>query len=536
MNLLQLGAKSRKTGLEARTNVTKDKYDMEDVDEFFEDTTLPEIKFLEYHGKIRGDHSILDKEKTSLVVNSKSLRKTLGTGRMRRKHGSSNENNTNKLDSSMDAQNKLTSPQSPQTNEINLESHQFNDFEDYPDLADEDSRHTIHSEDPSSKLSEQEIDEHEGHPDDLRDDLVNRNEFTPTPPLSLIKKKQVHNNSPTSPLPSRTSVARPGPFTKAMALGQTKQSKAHRQGSPPREDSAESLENALGAISSDNEDTLESDFSNNHFSPPSSNKSTQIDYTQPSPLPSPPPDGLRRSKRTKIAPLAFWRNERIVYSRAMQTSSADPESTLVSDIRKVPLQEIAEVVHIPEPPKVVSKSRRAKKLRFKMTASKKMLNDKQNPYDYESDPEIEGSEWFKEKSLETEVHVGDENWEKCVIAWAPDGGEFREAEIGGEAESENYRLAPLFGSNSTSMSAGMIDLPQDGFKSSRNASSSLYIFHVVRGLIEVNLNTDKFVVTRGCSFRIPQNNIYGLTNMGQGTARLLFVLHCPQLTDDSGSH
>lgn len=533
MNLLQLGAKSRKTGLEARMNVTKDKYDMEDVDEFFEDTTVPEIKYLKYHGRLEGDHSTLDIEKSSSVVISKSLRKTLGTGRIRRKHGSSNEDTAIELDSPTDAQNTLTNLRNSQTDVVNIDAYHLNDFEDYPDLADEDSRHSIHSENPSSELPQQEVNQHEGHLGDLRDDL-NEKEVSPTLTSSLTEKKQVHNNSPTSPLPSRTSVARPGPFTKAMALGQAKQIKAHLQGSPARGNSADIFEKAFGANSTDNEDTFESDFSDNHFSPSSKN-STQIDYTQPSPLPSPPPDGLRRSKRTKIAPLAFWRNERIVYSRAMQTSTADPDSTLVSDIRKVPLQEIAEVVHIPEPPKVVSKSRRGKKLRSKMTVSKKLLSERQNPYDYESDPEIEGSEWFKEKSLETKVHVEDETWEKCVVAWAPDGGEFQEAEIRGEAESENYRLAPLFGAKSSSMSAGMIDLPQDGFKSLRNTASSLYIFHVVRGLIEVNLNSDKFVVTRGCSFKIPQNNIYGLTNMGQGTARLLFVLHCPQLAA-SGSH
>ncbi|OBA22204.1 hypothetical protein METBIDRAFT_39157 [Metschnikowia bicuspidata var. bicuspidata NRRL YB-4993] len=242
-------------------------------------------------------------------------------------------------------------------------------------------------------------------------------------------------------------------------------------------------------------------------------------------LPSPPPEGLRRSKRTKIAPLAYWRNERIVYTRAREGIS-ESDNTLMRDIKKVPLQEIVEVIHVPETSRNENKGKTNKrsKARVRLTTQEKKLHANTS-FDYESDPEIDGTEWFKQKSLASEIFENDETMTNKIIAWAPDGGNFElppdrdEGLLG----AENFKVASLFDTDLNMLAAGLLDFPTEGFKSLRNTGESLFIFHVARGLIEVTLNSKRFVVTRGCSFEIPRYNIYSFKNLGHGSARLFFV-------------
>lgn len=241
-----------------------------------------------------------------------------------------------------------------------------------------------------------------------------------------------------------------------------------------------------------------------------------------SPLPSPPPDGLRRSRRTRIAPLAFWRNERIVYTRAYENGQ-DPNSTLVQDIQKVPLQEIKEVVHYPEvsqaspPPKKRGRPKKAK--------------SKADEYDYESDPEIQGSEWFETGNKVLEVNSSNDTKTEKVVAYTANGTELIAPK--GRDGLDNFEVGLLFDDNKDFSAAGILAFPVEGVKMLRNSGDIVYNFHVVKGLIEVTLNEEKFVVTRGCSFQIPNRNTYGFKNLGNIPARLYFVqTRVPQDEDE----
>lgn len=246
-----------------------------------------------------------------------------------------------------------------------------------------------------------------------------------------------------------------------------------------------------------------------------------------SPLPSPPPEGLRRSKRTKIAPLAFWRNERIIYSRANESRGLDPDSTLVSDIRKVPLQEIKEVVHIPEPLRV--------KLGKKRGRPSKATEKKRLQQESSAIPKIQGSEWLLESLLESRVFINENDMEERVVAWAPNGGDYVRPPANNEdgVDADNFEVAPLFEIDHDRMAAGVIRIPRDGHKSLRTAGQSLFIFHISTGIVEVTLNSESFIVTTGCSFEVPKLNIYSLKNIGNEVAKLFFVQF--QLGETGGS-
>eukprot|EP00842_Homolaphlyctis_polyrhiza_P001547 jgi/Hompol1/2393/HPOL_005979-RA len=45
-------------------------------------------------------------------------------------------------------------------------------------------------------------------------------------------------------------------------------------------------------------------------------------------------DGVRRSRRTKVAPLAYWKNERVVYGR--RVSGVNPVPTSIKDVIRAP--------------------------------------------------------------------------------------------------------------------------------------------------------------------------------------------------------
>lgn len=524
MDLLKLGAQARKTGLKPRSNVAKDKYDMEDVDEFFEETTWSDSKQSE-------DPIARESLKPTILKNgeytheiSTTIRKNLGVGRIR--------DNRSELKILLVKTHSETKDLSNSGLNENLDS--GSEYPDYAEMNEFGGFDEIES--PQVKENE-ESSEQAGGFDLTQDpqqsgeehkDLGNDMTLSPIPLLSL-KGSGLLQSPLSSPLPqperSLSNAISAGSFTKSMVLRKTK--KRPRIIESDHEDSArETAEDQIAYLSSDAAGAFDSDFMQSLYSQTSSYKPSQANTIRPSPLPSPPPEGLRRSKRTKIAPLAYWRNERIVYSRALEAGNADPDSTLVSDIRKIPLQEISEVVHIPEAQKKKSTARRGRPPKNATTTGRgRKSNLKLGIYDYESDPEIEGSEWFKDKSLEAEVFQSEDSRIKRVVAWSPEGGNFLSPPAGknGQLGMDNFKVAPLFDSESEMIAAGLLEFPVDGFKSLRTTGESLFIFHVANGLIEVTLNSEKFVVTRGCSFEIPKLNIYSFKNIGQGSARLFFV-------------
>ncbi|EGW30620.1 uncharacterized protein SPAPADRAFT_143424 [Spathaspora passalidarum NRRL Y-27907] len=226
--------------------------------------------------------------------------------------------------------------------------------------------------------------------------------------------------------------------------------------------------------------------------------------TKPSPLPSPPPDGLRRSKRTRIAPLAFWRNERIIYTRA---GNVDGDTTLVQDIRKIPLQEIKEVVHMPEVAPVEQRKKPKPKSKSPKTRS---------PKEYSVDADVPGAEWFDDKYLTMSVNDENGNPKEENIAYTIDGGEVQDTD-------ENIKVTKLFDVDRDFCSTGVIEIPPEGLKSTKLTGSSLFIFHVISGLNQVTINKTTFLANSGCSFQIPYNNSYSITNIGETDSKLLFM-------------
>lgn len=527
MDLLRLGIQSRKTGLKAKENLGKDQYDMEDIDEFFDETIIPEPSTnLGRLGQL-----------SPAINRSLNPSKTLGVRRKRPEiehrpaPTSSRVQAVTQLKPHASPSKTSTSPlvRVPMPEESGGLQHEWDqqpdlNIYDYPDDA-ENEMVDEEGEELSSAVVE--------NPSTPNARTQNRpssptkrtpsNVSTPKKDSFLQTSPKAGNSKPkTSTTPSKITKIP----SKAAKVTKNLITKRARSKVPKLSDSEseEDISMTQQTEAYSDEDVFDADFTETQMSEQtqagSGYEDTQHEYvTNPTPLPSPPPEGLRRSKRTKIAPLAYWRNERIVYTRANE-SHGDPDSTLINDIKKIPLQEIHQVVHVPE-----AEKRERASVKKHAKHSKKTKDSKQDEYDYTSDPEIDGSEWFKDRKLDAEVFENADSKITKTIAWAPNGGDFKlpPPSKNGQAVSEQFQVAPLFDTGLDLIAAGLLEFPFEGFKSLRTTGESLFLFHVAKGLIEVTLNNDTFVVTRGCSFEIPRFNIYSFKNIGYGSARLFFV-------------
>lgn len=497
MDLLNLGSQSRKTGIKPKKNLQKDRYNMEDIDEFFED------------------------DDESGTESRRKLSSGSGGGRRRHYDDDDDDNDDVNDDDYSDQRSRPRGLESGSYRDSAKEGETFNNFARKINFTDAETdrfdlspisiskkqkksplrsplpynKKVKDSQDSSSKdTSNESIDDMDQQTNFNYDDGFYGDMDPDIPPIEESSTQLASPDDKPKAPPSRkrsSSNKKASSLTKNMALGKssTPKTKSYaRSESPPQEISM-----------------------------------------KPTPLPSPPPDGLRRSKRVRTSPLAFWRNERIVYSRANENDD-DPDSTLVNDIRNIPLQEIKEIIHVPEPNRNKDpNSKRRSRLRTrtpKLKKSSPSSTKREETYDYESDPEVLGSEWFKDKKLNLDVYESQESEELIsrTIAYAPDFDDFEpNKQDSNDSEiSDSFKIARIF-EDSDKVAGALIEFPHEGFKTSKSSGSCVYMFHVVKGLVEVSISNHTFAATRGCSFQVPSGNTYGMTNVGNGPARLFFV-------------
>ncbi|WPK24062.1 hypothetical protein PUMCH_001318 [Australozyma saopauloensis] len=243
-------------------------------------------------------------------------------------------------------------------------------------------------------------------------------------------------------------------------------------------------------------------------------------------LPSPPPEGLRRSNRKRIKPLAYWRNERVIYARTNE-GDVDPDSTLVMDVNNIPLREIQEVITFPE--QIKSKRPKKKKhpgLKDSLEVSRKNVTNLDDLF-VEPDSKQDGTKWYEQKVLRVSVFDSEESLVEKLVACSPQGIEFKEEN---SSKDGFYKFGTIFHEAGEVMAAAYLDLPVDGVKNLHSSQNSLFYFNVIVGEVEVQLNEDKFTVLAGTTFKVPHNNTYAIKNTTDMPARL-FVVQCNAAED-----
>lgn len=90
-------------------------------------------------------------------------------------------------------------------------------------------------------------------------------------------------------------------------------------------------------------------------------------------------------------------------------------------------------------------------------------------------------------------------------------------------KDEYFKVGTLFDQDCEFCGGGVIELPFDARKAVKSNHDTYFIFYVICGKVEVILSRNTFVVTEGCSFEIPMGNYYQFHNVGDVTAKMMFV-------------
>ncbi|KAJ8102871.1 kinetochore CENP-C fungal-like protein [Lipomyces tetrasporus] len=190
-------------------------------------------------------------------------------------------------------------------------------------------------------------------------------------------------------------------------------------------------------------------------------------------------DGMRRSKRVRVQPLAYWRNERIVYNLGERRDSGPA------------LPQIKEIIMVDSPQSTsTTRTSAQRKSRagsiFKRARAEEELSDDNN----DSEPD--------EVIGEVNDFMDDEKIVKRRLAVSGQAIPFL------QTASSSFKFAKTFDEPGGFMASGMVLLPVHGEKGSRPSRHNALAFCVVEGYVEVTIQDTVFRLRRGGHTIVPR--------------------------------
>lgn len=216
--------------------------------------------------------------------------------------------------------------------------------------------------------------------------------------------------------------------------------------------------------------------------------------------PPPPPrtitediDGIRRSNRSRFEPLAFWKNEKIVYSLGARGKK--------DGIR---LPEVLEVVRVESDPEdAVKRGQRQKK---SYTGAKRKRSAKEEREEEE----------FEEEDWESRMVGGEVGVVRGYVKSYPPGHAAGEEEV--ELAFSRNRIVTVEVANGDFtfvktcteefFGTGMIEVPPGGIKRTKNSGKMHLVFYIISGKVEVKIGENSFRVRKGAQFMVPRGMLF----------------------------
>ncbi|KAK9377026.1 Mif2/CENP-C like-domain-containing protein [Lipomyces chichibuensis] len=190
-------------------------------------------------------------------------------------------------------------------------------------------------------------------------------------------------------------------------------------------------------------------------------------------------DGVRRSKRVRVQPLAYWRNERIVYNLGERRESGPA------------LPQIKEIIMVDSPQSMTtSRASTQRKSRGASVFRRTRIEDELSDVANESEPdEVVG---------EVNDFMDDEKIVKRRLAVSGHAIPFL------QTASSTFKFAKTFDEPGGFMASGMVLLPVHGEKGSRPSRHNALAFCVVEGHVEVTIQDTMFRLRRGGHTIVPR--------------------------------
>lgn len=239
--------------------------------------------------------------------------------------------------------------------------------------------------------------------------------------------------------------------------------------------------------------------------------------------------GVRRSKRIKVAPLEFWKNERIVYSLDDSTAERPKIKTIIHvDESAARERETAKRQALSEARKKATK--KSKKAATNTTTKTRGKNDeKEDDIDEKIFQDLRKQGTLVEKSF----------LEASVFPYPPDGNEREDQLIAWgrdyplrPAKGGAHRVASLFDAEAHFAAAGLLALAPHTDKPQKSSKHNHYFFFVATGAVRVVISDVEFTVAQGGSFVVPRGNTYSLANALPDRDVRMFFVQCTDTLDN----
>ncbi|KAI0723819.1 Mif2/CENP-C like-domain-containing protein [Cerioporus squamosus] len=208
-------------------------------------------------------------------------------------------------------------------------------------------------------------------------------------------------------------------------------------------------------------------------------------------------DGLRRSKRRRYSPLAWWRLEKVVYGRRENGQSLVPS--------------IKEIHRIPQMPAEPLGARRRRGQSRKN--SRTVEPEAQQVLVY--NPEEGWDEKTDSRCLVREYGDEDKEVERRV-AFTANMVQPKPAAQGA------FYFQKIFGDGDF-LAAGQLIIPPGSTKPTKGTKDNTFVFYVIQGAVQFCVHKTNFVLSTGGMFMVPRGNIYYIQNICDRDAKLFFA-------------
>lgn len=278
---------------------------------------------------------------------------------------------------------------------------------------------------------------------------------------------------------------------------------------------------------------------------------------KPTSVPPPDPENgttLRRSKRVRFKPLAFWANERIAPTTEMLTYDTVKESFEKGEQSEIILGQHDELTHFQTRQQKKSKRKRSSKRsgksggksggksNGKKNKSKRKRKKKEEESSVEPDSEDEeevdtvpfdGTAWIYDSVNDNMIQKCVAKTKKCVklveLAFRPPEEE-DENHNGGGGQPANNSVSKVRGAKGLeeeSFSCGILEIPPSSEKHPEISffTEQFFVHKCEAKKLQFKLGDDEFLLSRGSMFFVPPENEYSLRNLSKThPVQLIFTL------------
>ncbi|KAF9951243.1 hypothetical protein BGZ65_006081 [Modicella reniformis] len=218
--------------------------------------------------------------------------------------------------------------------------------------------------------------------------------------------------------------------------------------------------------------------------------------------------GMRRGKRIRFKPLAFWKNERLIFDRDEGHRGTPPiVKAVIRAVSPEPLQR--------KPNRVVGPHLRARQEAPHVSVDDPLVQSGQDSDASDSDGSTQEEDGEVHQIQQGVVNDYDTGGTITISIMEPKGYiKFLDAPGG------QYRFHR--GLEDDSISSGIICIPGHGRKPNQNAFFSSVIFYVVEGHVRVTIYKNSIKLGPGDRFMVPRGNQYMIENLSRKECTLFF--------------